>query len=209
MEATKLQKKWILYGAIAGILATIVYLFIYFSEIGARADLLVGLIFGFSIGITAAGIYNFVKINNNCMCLQAGTLIGIFAAFTYILNTTVFESLNTPLEGILVQGDQSFVYSLTNRIQLGLSLSWEILFAASMFAFSVAFFKQPRPGKIISILGILLALLLIFTNIYYFPEVEDGKQLFGLGPMLPAWHLLASIFILSSLRWIKVKPASQ
>jgi len=208
MEATHLQKKWILYGAMAGILATLVYLIIYFLEISARADLLAGLIFGFSIGITTAGIYSFVKLNNNCMCLQAGAVLGIFAAFTYILNTTVFQSLHTPLEGILVQGDQSFVYSLTNRIQLGLSMSWELLFAGSIFALSIAFFKQPRPGKIISLLGILLALLLIFTNIYYFPEVEDAKQFFGLGPLLPAWHLLVSILIINSFRWIKVKPAS-
>jgi hypothetical protein len=172
----------------------------------ARVDLLLGLIFGFSMGITAIGIYLFVKLHRTCICLQVGGVAGVFAAFTYLLNTTVFLALNTPLEGILVQGDQSFVYSLTNRIQLGLSISWEVLLGGSIFAFGVAFFKQPRPGKVISVLGILLAVLIIFTNLYYFPEIQDAKKLLGLGPFLPAWHLLVSILILSSLKWIKVKP---
>jgi len=205
MEATVLQKRWILYGAITGILSSMVYPIIYYIKISPRIDLLIGLIFGFCIAITTVGIYQFIRIHHNCMCLQIGGITGILAGFTYILNVTVFQSLHTPLEGILVQGDQSFIYSLTSRIHMGLSLSWEILIACSIFALGVAFFRQPKPGKIIFILGIIEGLIILLFNFYAFPEIPESETFAGLGPFLPIWHLVVSILILSSLKWIKEK----
>lgn len=205
MEATTLQKRWILYGAYAAIVSAIIYPVIYYMDISHRIDIIIGLLFSFSIGIASIGIFHFGKIHRDGICLQTGGILGVIAALIFVLNVVVWQSLKAPLEEILVKGDQSFVYSITSRIHFGLNFSWEILIAGSIFAFGIAFFMQPRPGKLIAVLGIVVALVILIFGFYAFPEKPETKNLVGIGPLLPFWHLVVAIFMINSLKWIKDK----
>jgi hypothetical protein len=203
MEATVLQKKWILYGAYAAILSAIIYPVIYYLDISLRIDIIAGLLFAFSIGIASIGIFHFGKIHRDGLCLQIGGTLGVIAALTFVLNIVLSHSLKAPLEEILVKGDQSFVYSLTARIHYGFNLSWEILIAGSILSFGIAFFMQPKPGKVIALLGIVVALVILIFGFYAFPEKPETKNLVGIGPLLPFWHLVVAIFMINSMKWIK------
>ncbi|MGC9342246.1 MAG: hypothetical protein ACP5E3_06070 [Bacteroidales bacterium] len=205
MEATVLQKRWILYGAYAAILSAIIYPVIYYLDISDRIDILTGLLFAFSIGISSIGIFHFGKIHRDGLCLQIGGTLGVIAALIFVLNIVVWHSLKAPLEEVLVKGDQSFVYSLTARIHYGFNFSWEILIAGSILSFGIAFFMQPKPGKVIALLGIVVALVILIFGFYAFPEKPETKNLVGIGPLLPFWHLVVAIFMISSLKWIKDK----
>jgi hypothetical protein len=205
MEATTLQKRWILYGAYAAIISTIIYPVIFYLDISHRIEIIIGLLFSFSIGIASIGIFHFGKIHREGICLQIGGVLGVIAALIFLLNTVISNSLNAPLEEVLVKGDQSFVYSLTARIHYGFNFSWEILIAGSMLSFAIAFFMQPKPGKVIAVLGIVFALIILFFGFYTFPEKPEAKNLVGIGPLLPFWHLVVAIFMINSLKWIKNK----
>lgn len=205
MEATTLQKRWILYGAYSAILSAIIYTIIYYLDISYRVDIIIGVLFAFSIGIASIGIFHFGKIYRDGICLQIGGSLGVIAALTFVLNVVVWYSLRAPLEEILVRGDQSFVYSITARIHYGLNFSWEILIAGSIFSFGIAFFMQPRPGKLIAVLGIVVALVILTFGFYAFPEKPETRNLVGIGPLLPFWHLVVAIFMINSLKWIKDK----
>lgn len=205
MEASALQKKWILYGAWSGILAALIYPILYYTDLSFRLDFVLGLVFSFGIGIASVGIFHYVRIHRDGICLQTGFLLGILAAFAYILSISIWHSLNSPMEGILVKGDQSFVYTIINRVHKGISFAWEVLIAASIFAFGVAFFRQPKPGKVIAVLGLIVALVILFFAFFSFPEKPDYLDLVGMGPLLPFWHLVVAIYMINSLKWIKEK----
>ena len=172
MEATLLQRNWIITGALAGILASILYPVLYYSDFHIKIALSIGLIFALSIGLVSYGIFQFASLHKNCISLQSAVTIGIMAAFAFGLKLSIGMALKTPLEGILVQGDQSFVYTLTKRIHFGLGFFWDVLISISIFTFSIAFLYQPRPGKVISAIGFLTALIILIFSIYSFPEMS-------------------------------------
>ncbi len=205
METTTIQKRFILTGALTGIAATIIYPVIFYFQLAFKFNLMLNLAFGFSIGFTTYSIFIFNKIHRDSVCLRVGAITGILAAFTYLLKSSVFVAVSAPLEGILVQGDQSFVYGITSRLHIGIAFIWDILIAASILSLSIAFFRQPRPGKIISVAGILFSLVIIVFSIYSFPELLGDMSFTGMGAALPVWHFAVSILMLFSLKWIKVK----
>ncbi|MBE0653463.1 MAG: hypothetical protein IH594_06675 [Bacteroidales bacterium] len=149
MEATLLQRNWIITGALGGILATLLYPFIYYIDFPIKINLIIGMFFALSTGMASYGIFQFARLHKDCICLQIGMVTGIMAALLFALKTSVETALQTPLEGVLVQGDQSFVYALNGRIQFGIRFLWDVLIAFSIFTFSIAFTRQPRPGKVI------------------------------------------------------------
>lgn len=205
MEATLLQRNWIITGALGGILTSLIYPFIYYIDFPIKINLIIGMFFALSTGMVSYGIFQFAKLHKDCICLQIGMVTGIMAALIFALKTSVEMALQTPLEGVLVQGDQSFVYALNGRIQFGIWFLWDVLIAFSIFAFSVAFTRQPKPGKVIFIIGFFFALIILSFSIYAFPEVPEKINLTGMGPFLPVWHLIVSIFMLISLKWVKIK----
>lgn len=205
METTEIQKRFIIIGAIAAILAAVVYPVAFYTSLSLKTNLILELFLGFSFGFVFYGLFRFIRINRDSVCLQVGMLTGILAAFTYVLKSGTFASMTTPLEGILVQGDQSFVYALTNRLYTGIHFIWEILIGAGIFSISIAFFRQPRPGKVIAAAGIIIALAIIINSIYAFPEIGRHENFSWLGIVLPVWLLIVGLLMIFSQKWIKVK----
>jgi hypothetical protein len=205
METTLVQKRFILIGGISGILATIIYPFIYYLNLGVKVDLLLDLIFGFAMAFTVYGAFRFVRINRDSVSLQIGLLTGILAAFTFLLMSGIIAAMTAPLENVLVKGDQSFVYSLTSRLYTGVDFIWNLLIGISILTFSLAFFKQPRPGKVVAFAGIIVSLVILIFAFIFFPESPEVMNYIGMGPTLPLWHLIVSVLMLLSLKWIKVK----
>jgi len=206
MEASALQKKWILYGAVAGILITILYPVIYYLEITTIIDLGIELIFGIGLAVASIGIYHFVRIHKNCICLQAGGAFGLLSGFTLILAAGFHQSLISPPEEILIRSEQKVLYMLMEeRIHLGLEFSWIFLLASSIFAFSVAFFRQPKPGKLISYFGIAFSSFILGYNFYSMTDIAGYDTFYGSGPFLITWHFVVSVLLITSLKWIKEK----
>lgn len=205
METTEVQKRFILLGAIAAILAAVIYPIVFYGSISLKTDLILELAIGFSIGFVFYGLFRFIRINRDSVCLQVGLLTGILAAFSYVLKSGTFASMTAPLEGILVQGDQSFVYALTNRLYTGINFLWEIFIGASILSISIAFFRQPRPGKVIAVAGLIISLAIIIFSIYTFPEIIPERNPGWVGIVLPVWLLIVGLLMIFSLKWIKVK----
>ncbi|MCK4920561.1 MAG: hypothetical protein KAS71_05910 [Bacteroidales bacterium] len=127
------------------------------------------------------------------------------AALVFAIAGSVKLALGTPLEGILIQGDQTLVYTLTNRTVMGISFLWKMLFGLGIIFLAIPGFNHPKTGKIIPSLGILFGLAIVIINFQAFPHEPEQVDLLGIGPFAPVWHLLMAIIIALSGNWVNGK----
>lgn len=203
MQENNTSARFIKIGIIFTVLATISYPLRHFVDMGLKVELLLILIFAFSIALSATGIYHFLALNKKSPCLELGIRLNILAALVFAIFGSVAISLQSPLEGILVQGDQSFTYALSERILMGLNFTWKVLFGLGLIFLGKASIGHPKTGKILPILGILIGLFILIVNFYAFPIEPKKAGLIGMGALLPIWHVLLTLIIALSGFWIK------
>ena len=202
MQENKTSAKFIKIGIIFTVLAAISYPILYYVDLGLKLELLLMLLFAFSIALSAAGIYHFLALNKKSPCLELGIRLNILAALVFAISGSVAISLQSPLEGILVQGDQSFTYALSERILMGLNFTWKMLFGLGLIFLGKASIGHPKTGKILPILGILIGLLILIVNFYAFPIEPKNAGLIGMGALLPIWHVLLTLIMALSGNWV-------
>lgn len=192
-------------GIITSILAAITYPLYYYSDFGIKIELLIILLFSISIALSGIGIYNFLSLHKKRPCLEMGLRLNVMAALVFAIAGSVKIALKIPLEGILVQGDQTLIYTLTGRTVLGILFLWKVLFGLGIVFMAIPGFTHPKTGKIIPSLGILFGLMIIILNFQAFLQSPEQMNLMGVGPFIPAWHLLVAILIALSGNWVNEK----
>ena len=203
MTENQITRSFINIGIVSTIIASILYALYYYLNLSPLLDLVFAMLFALTISLSSNGIYHFIRIHTNRPCLQVGLKLSILAGLVFALTAAVRISLQWPLEGILVQGDQSFTYCLSSRVFMGLEFVWKLLFALGIILLALPAFNHPKLGKILPILGILFGLMIVIVNFISFPERPESVNLTGMGPAAGLWHLLVSIFIILSPSWIK------
>ena len=63
-------------------------------------------------------------------------------------------------------------------------------------------YKHPRFGKLFSISGVVLFLLLLSFNMYTFPHPPAENGLIDLGPFSGIWALAVNIQAFRSVKWM-------
>lgn len=209
MTEKNLKSMYIKAGIVMTILAAITYPLYYYWKPGIKIELVVMLIFSISLAISNVGIYNFLKLHEKRPCLELGYKLGIISALVFAMAGTLKLSIETPLEGILVQGDQSFINASIDRIFMSFSFLWKMLFGLGLVLLAITGFSHPRLGKIIPAIGVFLGLLTLVLNIYSFPYSPEEINLVGLGPLVPVWHLLVALIILLAGNWTRGKLSEE
>lgn len=187
------------------VLAAITYPLYYYWEPGIKIELAIMLLFSLSIAVSSFGIYNFLKLHKKKPCLELGLKLSILAGLLFAIAGSIKLALSTPLEGILIQGDQTLLYTLTDRVFLSLSFLWKMLFGLGIIFLAIPALSHPRTGKIIPAIGVFTGLLMLGVNFYTFPYAPEDMNLVAMGPMVPVWHLLLAIIISLSGNWTNSK----
>ena len=66
-------------------------------------------------------------------------------------------------------------------------------------------FNHPKFGKIFSLTGIIISILLISFNVMTFPTPPAESGSVDLGPILGLWGLAVTINILIKYKWVDTK----
>ncbi len=194
--------KWIRTGSVSGIIAAGLYPLILYVKLPEIIALGFNFAFGLSLALCTYSIYLFSDMNRKSVINDVAAATGIFAAFIFILSSAVNLSLLSPLEGVLVQGNQEFTYTLTSRIHRGMDFLWNILFASSLFLYSLNVYSHPKLGKAITFLGILIALIISGLYLYFFPYSPQSQGLPATSSLTPVWHFVVSLLMIFSGKWI-------
>ncbi|MCF8381357.1 MAG: hypothetical protein K9H49_17420 [Bacteroidales bacterium] len=209
MSEKNLQSAYIKMGIIMSIIAAITYPLHYYWNPEIKIELAIVLLFSLSIAISSVGIYHFLSLHTKRPCLEIGLKLNVLAALIFAIAGSVKLAMETPLEGILIQGNQSLLYALTDRIFMSLSFLWKMLFGFGLILLAVPAFSHPRTGKIIPSLGVLFGLSMLAVNFYSFPFAPEEINMVALGPLVPLWHLLVALIILLSGNWVREKLSEE
>jgi hypothetical protein len=204
--------RWIKLGAICGLLVWFVYAALIFGQLPEPAAVTLVCAFGPLLGIASVGLYHFIAIAGRTVTLQIAAVANVIGGTLLTTMLLVQGSLNLRMEKAIAKAaDPAASESLkavwrgVDSVQLGLDVAWDVFIALGTLLFAFNMLRHPRLGKIIGILGILLAVGLFALNVYTFPTPPGEAGLIDLGPFAGLWYLVVAIIVLRSLGWARDK----
>ncbi|MCW8824704.1 MAG: hypothetical protein OQK63_11460, partial [Ignavibacteriaceae bacterium] len=93
---------------------------------------------------------------------------------------------------------------------LGLDVAWDVYIFFGTLLFAISMFRHPKLGKILSITGIIISVIMIILNAVSFPVPPANAGLIDLGPLIGLWYLVVTLFIIFNFKWVdeQLKTAS-
>ena len=204
-EEKQITRNWIIYGAIAGILAVFTYVSaiapIPFPE---RVKIYLGMAFGPLLTLAFVGLYHFFKLHCKTVTLQAATIFGIIAGTLMNLMIVVQSAIHLTIPAG-ARESLGLSYAGLNMVQLGMDVSWDVYLSLATVFLGLAMFSHPRFGKIWGIITLLIGIGLLVLNLAAFPIPPADAGSFDLGPVSGVLYLFVVIRMLTSLKWVEAK----
>ncbi len=192
---------WIRIGIVSGFLVSVIYPTLQFIS-----DLVLSVILTISMGLllslASAGLYYFITLYKKTITAKIALFSNIIAG-TILMQMFLIQLAIRSSKPDLINESSQWIWNSINHIHYGLDVGWDVYIFIGTLLFALNAFKHPKLGKLFSIIGIAIALLMIITNISTFPIPPASAQLIDFGPFVGLWYLAVTIKILFSYKWIK------
>lgn len=202
---------WVLTGSVCGLLALIVYPLLIFVSLPQGLSVFLAAAFGPLLLIAFIGLYFILTLPGKSVTALLGSIFTGAGAVLVNLMMLVQLSVNISSHKYMEDADietvanLQWITRLVDKVQLGIDVSWDVFVSLGTLFFGMAMMRHPRFGKIIGITGIIIGLILLFTNLLSFPTPPAEAGSFDFGPVMGLWYLAVVIMSLASLKWIKEK----
>jgi|GEM_PF-1575349 len=191
---------WINIGIICGILVSIVYPLLQFIS-----NIILGVILAGSMGIllslASIGLYYFILLHKKNVLSKIALFSNIIAGALLTQMFLVQLAIHSSKPEIMDESGK-WVWSTMNHIHYGLDVAWDIYIFLGTILFAISAFYHPKLGKIISVTGVLVSLLMIITNVITFP-IPPAEEIFDFGPFIGLWYFVVTIKIVFSKKWMR------
>lgn len=191
--------KWINIGIICGFLVSVIYPSLQFIS-----NLTLGVIISTSMGIllslASVGLYYFIQIHKKSIASKIALFSNIIAGAILTQMFLVQLAIKSSKPEILDESGK-WVWTTIDHIHYGLDVAWDVYIFLGTILFAISIFRHPKFGKIFSLTGILISLVMIITNIISFP-IPPERDLIDFGPLVGLWYLGITIRITLSRKWI-------
>ena len=201
---------WIKLGALAGIIACVIYPLMIAVEMPRLLTVACAAAFGPLLSLASVGLYHLLKLHQKTVTTQiaagANIIAGSIVNMMLIVQLAISYSMQDYLKNAGEEATKStleWIGKVVDKVQLGLDVSWDVFIAIGTLLFAVNMLNHPRFGKILGGAGALLAILLLGFNLYSFPIPPANANLIDFGPFVGLWYLVTSIQTLRSLAWAK------
>ena len=156
------------------------------------------------LGLSAVGSYYFLALHKRTVSLQIAVISQIIAGalVTTMLLIQYALKLSKPE---LIDPVSKWAWNSLNHVQLGIDVAWDLYLFLGSILFAINMFNHPKFGKIFSLTGIIISILLISFNIITFPTPPAEAGSVDLGPILGLWGLAVTINILIKYKWVDTK----
>ena len=192
---------WVRTGAVAGLLAVLIYSTLVFVPYPLQIGLVAALSFGVLLIVAFIGLHRFIALHRRTVALDLAAVFGIIAGAVVDLMFVVQIAVKEPPVGEAADAGVAAAREIGNRVQLGLDVGWDVFVGLATFLFAWCALRHPRLGPWLGGAGILIATLLLVLNLmtFPFPPTESGS--FDAGPLVGLWYLVVSVRVLRSRRW--------
>lgn len=201
MQNLQLSKKWIKLGIICGLLVSVIYPTLIFITLPEIVQTFLIMLFGPLLAFSSAGLYHFIVLNKKSVAAVSALISNIIAGvlITTMLLVQVAIRSSRPDE---INGNFIWIWKSINQVHLGIDVAWDVYIFFGTLFFAISMFSHPKLGKIISITGIIISLLLIILNAISFPVPPAEAGLIDLGPLVGLWYLVVTFMIIFNLKWV-------
>jgi hypothetical protein len=195
---------WIKLGIISGLLSSIIYPSLIFIPLPDFLQVIFIMAWGPLLGLSAVGLYYFITLHKKTVSSQIAVISQIVAGIMVTLMLLIQSSLMYSRPETIDTASK-WIWNSINHVQLGIDVAFDVFIFLSTFLFALSMFNHPKFGKIFSLSGIILAVLLIVLNIMTFPTPPGEAESFDVGPLVGLWGLAVTINILTRYKWIELK----
>lgn len=197
-------KNWIKLGIVCGFLVSVIYPSLIFIPMPQIVQVTFIMAWGPLLGISAVGLYYFLALNRKTVSLQIAVISQIISGVLVTTMLLVQSAIRLSIpDNIDPSGE--WAWNSLNHVQLGLDVSWDVFIFLGSILFAINMFRHPRFGKMFSLAGIIISILLIGFNILTFPTPPAEAGSLDLGPFLGLWGLAVTINILVKYKWVETK----
>ena len=201
-------RKWFAVTVVCGFSTFISYSLAIFGPLPDKISIILALAFGPFFLVTTVGLYHIIKAGRDSIELRLAAVFCIVATAMLTCMLVVqlaiqdFHQKFMSMEKTGVTNEQlKWMFKEVNSVQLGLDIVWDIFIGLGTFFLAIAMYKHPSFNKIISVLGMSVAILLLAFNLAYFPEPPGEAGSIDFGPFTALWYL-------ALLFWMLVKRKS-
>jgi hypothetical protein len=196
-----LSKKWIKLGVICGLAVSVIYPALIFIPLPEIIQTFLVMLYGPLLAFSSAGLYYFIILHKKSLTASAALVSNIIAGVLITTMLLVQVAIRSSKPDEIEEGTR-WIWSSINQVHLGLDVAWDVYIFFGTLLFAISMFNHPRLGKIISLAGVIISLILIFLNALSFPVPPANAGLVDVGPLVGLWYLLVTIIILFNLKWV-------
>lgn len=205
-----LSLTWTKVGAIAGIVACVVYPLMIALDMPTLPTVVCAAAFGPLLSVASVGIYHLLKLHQKTVSAQiaaganiiAGSIVNMMLVVQLAISISMRDFI-AKATGAAEKSTLDLIWKAVDKVQLGLDVSWDIFIGVGTLLFAVNMFSHPRFGRILGGIGVLLAILLLIFNLYSFPIPPANADLIDFGPFVGLWYLIVSIQMVRAITWAK------
>ena len=204
MQNLQFSKKWIKLGIICGLVVSIIYPALIFIPLPEVVQTFLVMLFGPFLALSSAGLYHFITLHKKTLAATAAVVSNIIAGVlitTMLLVQIAIRSSQPPV----IDETSKWIWKSINQVHLGLDVAWDVYIFFGTLLFAVSMFNHPKLGKIVSLIGIIISLLLIILNAISFPVPPADAGLFDAGPLVGLWYFVVTLLMIFNFKWVDEK----
>jgi hypothetical protein len=197
-------RAWLNFAIATGFAAVLSYTGAIFIPLHETISLTLAFLFGPFFMASSLALFHLLKNYSDTIALRIGVLFNIvgtaMVTLMLVVQQTSFafhDRFKTEDRGTVSDEQLRWIFREVNAIQLGMDLTWDIFISIGTLCFAVAMWKHPVFGKAISLLGVLLAILLLAFNMAYFPTPPADAGSIDFGPFVASWYTLITCWSLA------------
>ncbi len=192
-------RNWWRIGIVCGFLASFIYPALIFVPFPALISLTLVMLFGPLLSLASTGLYYYLSLHKKKVSTVIALVSNIIAGVLVTAMLLVQFAIRSSRPEVLPDSDR-WIWNSLNHVHYGLDVTWDVYIFAGTFFFAISMHDHRRFGRLFSISGVLISILMIVVNAVVFPDPPADGGLFDVGPLIGLWYLAVTIRFLSIYR---------
>jgi hypothetical protein len=201
MNATVLEKRWIITGGACGLASALIYFPLILLDLNDHVAAILGGGWGMLVMVTGIGLYHAMAVHKKTVSAQLAGLFlfigGLMLHMMIIIQLVLGGYLGRYLGAAEDAGAREiidWVWRGTAPIHLALDLSWDFFLVASIILLAVNMWRHPAFGRLMGASGVAIAVALGVVNLMAFPFTPEEVGLpYVFGPAAALWFAVACV----------------
>ncbi|MBD0333312.1 MAG: hypothetical protein ICV66_11715, partial [Chitinophagaceae bacterium] len=194
--------KWLPFTLFTGFTAFVCYFIAIAGFLPYKISILCAFAFGPLLMLALLGMYHICKDWKNSLWLQSAVVFNIVATAFVTMMFVVQQSMFLFHDKFVLQPQPTvtpeqlkLMLKEVNSVQLGMDVAWDIFICAGTFLLALSFWGHPALKKFFLAIGMVLSVLALAFNMWYFPVPPGETGSIDFGPFVALWYIIMLLLL--------------